>query len=323
MRTYLGNLWSYAQVSVVPNSFYTADTSASELLAKLNEVSYFSENTESRLITYRGHEGFIACDTNNWSTVTDEKKSTHTVSLCEAILIIGKDDSHFLSLIFLTDKNKKSDISTLMIQHLDKYVVLPDRGDTDFGTSSSRVAYTDVEKQSSEFQDALKHLLKYGILTPRTLFDGDHPLTWDEYARLHVWAIYHKRLTDTTIPGDSKSPTFESVLRQLPINRTAYVDSEQRDAFELMFTLRLAGVVLPSYTEESLEQFKTQKDTKYRTEWQKIEDFEYLYFMGQKMAPNGAKYYNSGYYTPVSRVSYNPVTGLSRELILDTTPIQF
>lgn len=55
-RTYLGNLWSYAQVSVVPNSFYTADTTASELLTKLKEVSYFSDNTESHIISYKGHE---------------------------------------------------------------------------------------------------------------------------------------------------------------------------------------------------------------------------------------------------------------------------
>lgn len=323
MRTYLGNLWSYAQVSVVPNSFYTADTTASELLAKLNEVSYFSENTESRLITYRGHEWFLVCDTNNWSSVTDEKKSTHAVVLCEALLIIGKDDSHFLSLIFLTDKNKKNDISTLIVQHLDKYIVLPDRGGTDFGTSPQKLSYTDVDRQSPEFQDALRHLLKYGILTPRNIFDGDHPLTWEEYARLHIWAIYHKRLTDHTLPGDTQSPTFESILRQLPIERNAYVESEQRDDFELMLTMRLAGVVLPSYTEESLELFKLKKDTKYRAEWQKIEDFEYLYFMGQKMAPNGAKYYNSGYYTPKSIVSYNPVTGLSYEAILQTSPIRF
>jgi hypothetical protein len=323
MRTYLGNLWSYAQVSVVPNSFYTADTSASELLAKLNEVSYFSENTESRLITYRGHEGFIACDTNNWSTVTDEKKSTHAVVLCEAILIIGEDDSHFLSLMFLTDKNKKSDINRLMVQHLDNSIALPDRGETDFGTTSQGLAYTDIDNQSPEFQDALRHLLKYGILSPRNLFDGDHPLTWDEYARLHIWAIYHKRLTDQILPGDDKSPTFDSVLGKLPVNRTAYVNSAQRDDFELMLRLRLAGVVLPSYTEESLEQFKTQKDTKYRAEWQKIEDFEYRYFMGQKMAPNGASYYNSGYYTPKLSVSYNPVIGISREPVFNTKPIRF
>lgn len=53
MRTYLGNLWSYAQVSIVPNSFYTADTTAQELLTKLKEVSYFSENTESNIISYK------------------------------------------------------------------------------------------------------------------------------------------------------------------------------------------------------------------------------------------------------------------------------
>lgn len=65
LRTYLGNLWSYAQVSIVPNSFYTEEKSISELLDKLKETSYFSENTESQLITYKGHEGFVVCDRGN------------------------------------------------------------------------------------------------------------------------------------------------------------------------------------------------------------------------------------------------------------------
>ncbi len=60
-----------------------------------------------------------------------------------------------------------------------------------------------------------------------------------------------------------------------------------------MLTMRLAGVVLPSYSEDTLKQFRAQKDTQYREEWQKIEDFEYLYFMGQKMSPNGSSYYSS------------------------------
>ncbi len=200
LRTYLGNLWSYAQLSVVPNSFYTADTSATELLTKLNEVSYFSENTESRLITYRGHEGFVVCDSNNWSSVTDEKKSSHPAILCEAIIIIGEDDSHFLSLIFLTDKSKKTDIYNLMIQHLNTYIILDDKGGTDFGSQPQELTYTDVKNQSPEFRDTLSYLLKYGILTPRSILDGDHPLTWDEYARLYIWSIYHKRLIDRTVP---------------------------------------------------------------------------------------------------------------------------
>ncbi len=323
MRTYLGNLWSYAQVSIVPNSFYTEDTSASELLSKLKEVPYFSENTESNLITYKGHEGFVVCDNSTWSQVTDEKNTSHSTAFCEVIFFVGQDDSHFLSLMFLTDKRKKADMYVLLRDYLDKHVTVSDLGSTDFGSTPQKLAYTDVENQSQEFKDALKHLLKYGILTPRTIFDGEHPLTWDEYIRLHVWSIYHKRLSDNIIPGDTKSPTFEAVIKKMPIDRRAYVNSAQRDTFDLIFSMYLAGVSLPSYTAESLDQFRTQKDTQYHAEWQKIEDFEYLYFMGQKMSPNGSSYYNSGYYTPKSYVSYNPVSGLSYEPVLSTDPIKF
>ena len=130
VRTYLGNLWSYAQVSVVPNSFYTENTSASELLTKLREAPYFSENTESNLITYKGHEGFVVCDNSSWSQVTDEKNATHSTAFCEVIFLVGKNNSHFLSLMFLSDKRKKSDLYVLMRDYLDKYVTVSDLGST-------------------------------------------------------------------------------------------------------------------------------------------------------------------------------------------------
>lgn len=325
LRTYLGNLWSYAQISIVPNTFYTENTSASELLMKLNEDSYFSESTESRLITYKGYEWFMACSSDHqWpSSVTDEKKSTHYTATCEAILIVGKDDSHFLSLIFLIDKNQKSSLFSQMIQYLDTHIDIDVLGETDFGESTPKSLYIDVAKQSKEFQVALQLLVRYGILSARQTFDGNHPLTWDEYSRLHIWSIYHKRLTDHSVPGDGASPTFESVLSQLPIDRSAFVNSNQRDTFELMLRMQLAGVTLPTYSEGSLNQFRVHKDTLYRGEWQKIEDFEYLYFLGEKKAPNGSNYFNSGYYTPDEYVSYSPQSGLSYEPSYSSSPLRF
>lgn len=53
VRNYLGNLWSYAQISIVPNSFYTEGTTAAELLRRLKESPAFSGNSESRLVTYK------------------------------------------------------------------------------------------------------------------------------------------------------------------------------------------------------------------------------------------------------------------------------
>jgi len=239
------------------------------------------------------------------------------------IFFAGRDDSHFLSLILIVDKRKKSDLYTLMKDFLDKYVTVSDIGVTDFGSAPQKLVYTDVENQSQEFQDALRNLVKYGILSPRSLFDGERPLTWEEYIRLYVWSIYHKRLNDHIISDDAESPTFDTLLKKISLDRRAYVNTDQRDNFSLIFSLYLAGVSLPSYTEVSLDQFKTLKDTKYHAEWQKIEDFEYLYFKGQKMSPNGSSYYNSGFYTPRSYTFYNPVTGLSHEPILSADPIKF
>lgn len=323
VRTYLGNLWSYAQISIVPNSFYTQDTDPAALLEKLKETSDFSENYDSSLISYKWHEWFLVCDNTSWSQVTDEKNTSHSTASCETIFLVWEDDSHFVSLYFLTEKRKKAEILDLMKQYLDSTLIIESMGTTDFGTNSARLTYTDVENQTQEFRESLAILVKYGILTPRAVFDGEHPMTWAEYIRLHIWAIYHKRLTDHIDPFDPVSPTFESVLKKLPIDHNAYVNSSDRATFELMLLMRLAWVEFPTYSAASLEQFRLQRDTKYHAEWQQIEDFEYAYFRGTKMSPTGGSYYNSGYYTADSYITYNPITGLSFEPTFDTDSIRF
>lgn len=212
---------------------------------------------------------------------------------------------------------------SMMKAYLDKTLVFPNDGLTNFGAAGVKLSYSDVDNQSPEFRDTLKYLLKYGILSPRATFDGELPLTWEAYARLHIWAVYHKKLTDHINPNDNKSPTFESVLRKLPIVSRAYVDSSKRDYFELMLSMVLAGVKLPNYSESTLNQFRLQATTKYREEWQKIEDFEYQYFHGQKMGPNGSSYYNTGSYSSDFATYYNPITGLSREPVIGQDSIQF
>ena len=171
VRNYLGNLWSYAQISIVPNSFYTEGTTAEELLGRLKESPYFSQSSESHLVTYKGHDGFTVCDTSGNLSTFDEKNSQQFATECEVILLIGKNNSHFLSLFYFTDKRFKNDILTLVQKYLDTNVVFPTEGVTNFGTGTVKMMYTDVADQSSEFRDTLKYLLKYGILAPRTKFE--------------------------------------------------------------------------------------------------------------------------------------------------------
>lgn len=135
--------------------------------------------------------------------------------------------------------------------------------------------------------------------------------------------VYHKKPTDHIIPGDNKSPTFAAVIAKIPVKMKSYVDTNKRANFELILRMKLAGVELPSYSESSLNQFQLQANTIYRDEWRKIEDFEYLYFQGQKMGPNGSSYYNVGYYVTSFNINYNPITGLVKKPILNTKSLFF
>lgn len=322
-RSYLGNLWSYAQISIVPNSFYTEGTTAEELLGRLRESPSFSQSSESHLVTYKWHSGFTVCDTSGDLRAFDEKNAQQFATQCEVILLIGQNNSHFLSLFFFTDKRFKNDMLDLMQKYLDKTVIFQTGGATDFGTSAIAVTYKDVVDQTSEFRDTLKYLLKYGILAPRPKFEWETPLTWAEYIRIHLWMVYHKKPTDHIIPGDNKSPTFAAIIAKIPVKMKSYVDTNKRANFELILRMKLAGVELPSYSESSLNQFQLQANTIYRDEWRKIEDFEYLYFQGQKMGPNGSSYYNVGYYVTSFNINYNPITGLVKKPILNTKSLFF
>jgi len=64
------------------------------------------------------------------------------------ILFVGKNNSHFLSLFFFTDKRFKNDILDLMQKYLDSTLVLPTDGVTNFGSGAIKLNYTDVEDQS-------------------------------------------------------------------------------------------------------------------------------------------------------------------------------
>lgn len=124
MREYLGNLWSYAQISVVPNSFYTEGVTAADLLSRLKESPYFTQGTDTRLITYKGHDGFIACDARSELSVFDERNAQQFITQCEMILLVGTNNSHFLSLFYFTDRRFKDEIYTRMQAYLDRSIVI-------------------------------------------------------------------------------------------------------------------------------------------------------------------------------------------------------
>ena len=178
----------------------------------------------------------------------------------------------------IVEKTEQDKLYTQLVKTLDQTVIFGTAGETNFGVTAAATVYADVDNQSPEFRETLKRLVKYGILSQRPNFDGNHAMTWREYIALHVWAIYHKRLADSVFADEAGSPTFSQIIAKMPIELDAYVDSSKRESFELMLRMRLANVKLSEYTEKTLNQFTLQSTTKYRPEWKKIEEFEYKFF---------------------------------------------
>jgi hypothetical protein len=138
----------------------------------------------------------------------DEKSIQHPTIQCEVIIATDKKMSHFLSFIVYVDKNQKKTITQFITNAMDKMLIISNEGATDMERRATTLSYTDVIDQTPEFQESLRLLMQFGVLTPRPLFDGDSALTWEEYMRLYVWMTYHARLTDPIHPEDPKSKSF-------------------------------------------------------------------------------------------------------------------
>ncbi len=311
MKTYLWNLWSYAQISIFPHTLKWEDSRMQNLLNWFQENEEFVERKDADLIRYRWYSGLRICDKNSYNTLTDEKLSIRDVYVCEVLFLVGKDNSHFLSLMFLIEKGDVSRVDVLIKEHLDAFITLDGDGLTQLVNQQKYHTYTDVALQNEEYKKALQKLVFFGILSPKTQFDGDHPMTWNEFVRLYVWMIYRKRLSDPILP-DSKT-TFSQIIQKMPIILDAYVDAGQLEEFHVMANLFLSQVALPKYTYNSITDFVNQSQTKYRTEWEKIKKFQYVYFSGQKLWPDGSKTYQSGNYIPGRYIYFTPWVWLSYE----------
>jgi hypothetical protein len=101
------------------------------------------------------------CDTTNDLRIYDERNTQQLVAQCEVILLVGKNNSHFLSIFYYADKRYKNELTDRIRKYLDDVIVFPTDGVTDFGSKLISLTYSDVGNQSPEFQDALKYLQKY------------------------------------------------------------------------------------------------------------------------------------------------------------------
>lgn len=303
MKNYLWSFWQRAQVAVFRNSFETEDMTPEMWLKDLTKDMYQMPVLKKQ-ITYKWHDGFLIC--LNDSLLDMDWKKQDIIS-CETVIFVGEKREYILSIHMILAQEQRTRIEKLMIQYMNKVLDVPNIGETVFSPwdQTVHISYTDVGNQTPAYQQVLSMLISYGVLQKHPQFWWDTPLLWRDYIRLYVWAVYHKKMTDTVIPGGK---TYEQILSAIPLSLDDYAedDSWQVDAVNTLIRLLMAGWSLSKYDFDTIYAFSQasyETEGVYKDAWDTIYAFESKYF------PHKTNMLTAQY-TSQNRITYNPFTGL-------------
>jgi len=218
------------------------------------------------------------------------------MGLCRLTLYIGDEEDTILQVDLNVEKSKLKIQQTKFLTTLKKTLTLDpiDDGETTLPTKIMRSitsAFTDTKDQTDEFNAYLNLLVTYGILPKTATIGLETPMTYRSYLALYLKAVYNITEDQT-----------DTVLKVAGINPDAYVDSSTQGLLSSLISLRMAGVQLPSYSSKNLLRFKILSQSTYRSDWKKIEEFEYSIYGDTKYGLD--KILSSSLYD-ISYMAYN------------------
>jgi len=120
-----------------------------------------------------------------------------------------------------------------------------------------------------------------------------------------VWAVYHKKMTDTMT---TEGATIEKLLSFLPVNMNDYAEDDnwQIDGVHSLIRLLVAGGSLSKYDFDTIYDFSNafgESEAEHADAWNTISAFESTYFSDRNLMKTTP-------YNARQIITYNPFTGL-------------
>jgi hypothetical protein len=161
-----------------------------------------------------------------------------------------------------------------------------------------KLNFTDINKQTKEYKNFLRLLVKYKAIENTSKFNGNNPLKWGEFLDMYAKWIYNFDTTTNNCKNDDyackfkeykiskgfaeykpaiegKEDTLDSIFKDLGIDYNEYVDTYKTYDFEKLFKYKLAWISIWDFTDKNIYLFESQQnDEKYKQEWKKIQDFD-------------------------------------------------
>jgi hypothetical protein len=322
---YLWNLYETLWLTVEANTLYGGKgKSAQQLLDAATADTYGSTIVSKWLVSYYGNEWYMVCGDSQWYEAVDVQGRRHKMANCTMRIVVGLKQEYIiwfsLSVEKSTIESRKKELfafanTTMKPLWNNKLGIIIAK---ELKPNTNEVKFNDIADQDPTVQKFLNKLILWWVLKSNPSFNGDQPLQWQDYTKLYLKMVYNKNLTD--IRSDGK--TYGDIIATLPYTPTSFVPAGQMYAFETMLKIKLAWVSYTDFSEYGLSRFERLKDTTYRDQWNKIQEWEYTIYGQRKIDMYEALGSTNSRYSEYA-VTYNPITKvLITSMMGDKDPIK-
>ncbi len=316
----LKNVYEDITYTLIDNSVELWSTKTLE--EKFQITTEWISSLQKSLVSYMWHPWYVFCTEQPTEAVqyTDQKTTKQwayvSMGLCRMVLYIGDEEDMILQIDLNVEKQKLKMQQMKLLTTIKKTLTLESIGDwkTTLPTKimkSTTSAFTDTQDQSDEFNAYLSLLNRYGILPFSTTIWLEKPMTYRSYLSLYLKAVYNISEDKTQL-----------VLIDAGINPDAYVESSyvwwysDTSLLHTLIRLRLSGVQLSDYSPKTLQKFQLLAQSTYRSDWKKIEEFEYdIYgetkFSLDKVLPD----LYTVWYTSYTSYTFDPLGWLKKHIL--------
>lgn len=264
------------------------------------------------LIKLKGHNGYIVCDSAvaysfdynyyyPYSSLDENGLPLPELKSCLIKIldgVEGEDNKEYFLVVRLTGaKNKISQELDFVNNFLSNNLVIEKTatGETrliNLYKNLIDLKFSDIEKQSMDYKNLLRFLIKYNLLKNNDKFHGDYPLYWKDAIVIYLKAVYNADFSESekvckasdkicliqkarlTVQGKSWD-LYDLIVNDLKIDLNAHVPQDKIYYFERILRYKLAGVSLKNYSEKEINDFESnQNEPKYEKELEKLKVFD-------------------------------------------------
>lgn len=243
-----------------------------------SELKDVAKNMKA-LWTFQWYDAFIACN-DKWvwrrgSPDVDENDKPLQQFGCTISTIVpgAQDISYRIDIAIKWPRSSKEQYLSSAITMLAKEIIIGN-GTTALPNLFMKQAgtYKDLRDQTQEYRKKLDTLIGYGLLKKNDAFKPYTPVTYGLLAEKYLQMVHNISITTTTckdivcmlkekqVQVQWKTIPLYDLFRDVQVDRLGYVKDTTTSTFLFYIDLKLAWVVLPSYTEETLYQIQQDRE---------------------------------------------------------------